>query len=197
MGTIPACAGEPWRCCFAQSGGWDYPRVRGGTVSPASVRQELEGLSPRARGNRNERGNRAERRGTIPACAGEPFRIKSSDSDRGDYPRVRGGTQRQRRLITAFTGLSPRARGNRRCYLHPECLPGTIPACAGEPQLAREAVAGFGDYPRVRGGTLNCSRILEPLNGLSPRARGNHPGGLRPRPHFGTIPACAGEPVLC
>ena len=51
-------------------------------------------------------------------------------------------------------------------------------------------------YPRVCGGTASRAQFSTPLQGLSPRVRGN-PGTARLRPvSQGSIPACAGEPEL-
>ena len=49
-----------------------YPRERGGTWAAAKAAQEEKGLSPRARGNLQGRQNGGEKRGPIPASAGEP-----------------------------------------------------------------------------------------------------------------------------
>ena len=72
-GSIPACAGEPhggtllpWQCQV-------YPRVCGGTIGSAILPVLTSGLSPRVRGNRRPRYDYLQRRGSIPACAGEPY----------------------------------------------------------------------------------------------------------------------------
>ena len=49
-------------------------------------------------------------------------------------------------------GLSPRVRGNRRIQLTSSVVLGSIPACAGEPDLRGVMVCpGYGLSPRVRG----------------------------------------------
>ena len=73
-------------------------------------------------------------------------------------------------------GLSPRVRGN--------------PLCIGYSSAAR------GDYPRVCGGTVALWSSGQRRQGLSPRVRGNPMLAQRPKPRLGTIPACAGEPVI-
>ena len=52
VGSIPACAGEPYQ--IGQEAGLErvYPRVCGGTLTIAKLRSDILGLSPRVRGNR-------------------------------------------------------------------------------------------------------------------------------------------------
>ena len=56
-------------------------------------------------------GNRATA-GSIPANAGEPSRSSSHATSPEVYPRERGGTATQGRVLAAELGLSPRTRGN-------------------------------------------------------------------------------------
>ena len=49
-------------------------------------------------------------------------------------------------------------------------------------------------YPRVCGGTVLFGSQLLPLQGLSPRVRGNQRHHIRAWTGQGSIPACAGEP---
>ena len=62
------------------------------------------------------RGNiKVVKRGSIPACTGEPI-IRSTRATQTEvYPRVYGGTANQIAQATGDTGLSPRVRGNPRC----------------------------------------------------------------------------------
>ena len=69
-----------------------YPRVCGGTGSPARPGRGQAGLSPRVRGNRHQDRPAADRRGSIPACAGEPNVGQQLRAERRVYPRVCGGT---------------------------------------------------------------------------------------------------------
>ena len=74
--SIPACAGEPRRRPRPRAAGWVYPRVCGGTgVQPSTVSRR-PGLSPRVRGNPTAGHQRASRRRSIPACAGEPRAVR-------------------------------------------------------------------------------------------------------------------------
>ena len=91
-------------------------------------------------------------------------------------------------------GLSPRVRGNLPPFPPPGGGAGSIPACAGEPQVGSSGGQVGRVYPRVCGGTGGQFRPRGRANGLSPRVRGN-PGGQKARAGGqGSIPACAGEP---
>ena len=112
------------------------------------------------------------------------------------YPRVCGGTLVIPTQPFSVHGLSPRVRGN---PLDIGRIPEnrrSIPACAGEPEMAEAWKVEAAVYPRVCGGTEDGERILILNTGLSPRVRGNPSRDLRHRRARGSIPACAGEPVL-
>ena len=63
---------------------------------------------------------------------------------------TRGGAGRDRHR----TGLSPRVRGNRDYQAQSVWIPGSIPACAGEPNSAVWVLKRDPVYPRVCGGTV-------------------------------------------
>ena len=152
------------------------------------------GLSPRVRGNPISGNPDFAKRGTIPACAGEPFGQQSMAPEGGDYPRVCGGTCTCPPAKDGDLGLSPRVRGNATFAFSATSDAGTIPACAGEPSAASSAQSSCMDYPRVCGGTAPSATFEEITTGLSPRVRGNLGLGLENSARDGTIPACAGEP---
>ena len=111
-GSIPACAGEP-----RSGAGWRparrvYPRVCGGTDAGRGIVLDEVGLSPRVRGNPRNHVGVPPRRGSIPACAGEPGDAAGGGGGGQVYPRVCGGTPNFRRNAAAGAGLSPRVRGN-------------------------------------------------------------------------------------
>ena len=193
-GTIPACAGEP--ICAFRAGVCvgDDPRVRGGTVRPTLCVHHAGGRSPRARGNHNFSRAAELAKGTIPACAGEPFCHGSSSLLYGDDPRVRGGTRFGGHTSSGARGRSPRARGNRTRSGVALDRWGTIPACAGEPRSPWRSPCESRDDPRVRGGTMRTGTAKSAISGRSPRARGNLPLEREEVRGIGTIPACAGEP---
>ena len=193
-GTIPAHAGEPPEDERSRAGPRDYPRARGGTVCGHARTSGIPGLSPRTRGNHDQRALHRHYRGTIPAHAGEPASATASVWASRDYPRARGGTATAITLPRKSVGLSPRTRGNRSEGARRPQPGGTIPAHAGEPSPREGARPSRGDYPRARGGTDQARAGLDDAKGLSPRTRGNRVEVLQFVEDFGTIPAHAGEP---
>ena len=193
-GSIPACAGEPSRASCRPIPPWVYPRVCGGTSILNVVNLQVDGLSPRVRGNQHEaRWGRTTNR-SIPACAGEPFARPVVTVFSPVYPRVCGGTSVPSFSSTSTPGLSPRVRGNLAEAHRGAGSPRSIPACAGEP-CGRAAGRGVRlVYPRVCGGTAVERACRHGCKGLSPRVRGNPPYMLSTLIPKGSIPACAGEP---
>ena len=187
----------------------------GGTFPPTSLLFCSPGLSPRVRGNLIGDHPQCLTLGSIPACAGEPIRGSPSTADSGVYPRVCGGTVSQEnigqragvyprvcggtdiawRIARPYEGLSPRVRGNLYLATGDNLYTGSIPACAGEPDPGRMPPRPLGVYPRVCGGTLTDWVRVADICGLSPRVRGNLAVLGCPFWCFGSIPACAGEPV--
>ena len=193
-GSIPACAGEPGDRDGRFSRRRVYPRVCGGTAAVARCWRKCQGLSPRVRGNRGVVPLPMRRRGSIPACAGEPATAGHASPDLGVYPRVCGGTSSLRTRYTLRWGLSPRVRGNPHPPHRKVKREGSIPACAGEPSPPRPAKSIRRVYPRVCGGTVGSRHSNHPAAGLSPRVRGNPAGTAGAAARRGSIPACAGEP---
>ena len=152
-GSIPACAGEPAASSPTPCSSRVYPRVCGGTTRAAAAADPSSGLSPRVRGNPDDRGPDPIGRGSIPACAGEPIPPSSRPCSRGVYPRVCGGTTDTRRRGVQVQGLSPRVRGNPSQSRNTLSGFRSIPACAGEPRPCRRRAPGRRVYPRVCGGT--------------------------------------------
>ena len=156
--------------------------------------QDVQGLSPRGRGNPNAADALPLPGGSIPAWAGEPIGYQAQRDQRMVYPRVGGGTSLRPTCGSSAQGLSPRGRGNLR---HGPTLPpeqGSIPAWAGEPDKQGTHPDYATVYPRVGGGTPG--QFLGPVHllGLSPRGRGN-PSQLDLRMAYPrSIPAWAGEP---
>ena len=132
--SIPACAGEPDDTDTRDTPAAVYPRVCGGTRPRALTFWESIGLSPRVRGNLDERYNPPPSMGSIPACAGEPGPAPGVHSTDTVYPRVCGGTENERTSAPYSDGLSPRVRGNRRSMTDAISRIRSIPACAGEPR---------------------------------------------------------------
>ena len=174
VGSIPACAGEPVMGSGRKPNGAVYPRVCGGTSPRGFWTQCLAGLSPRVRGNPDQRRQKQCQPRSIPACAGEPRRRDPNNCDGLVYPRVCGGTARSRSPLLDMGGLSPRVRGNPLPPGVRRCQKRSIPACAGEPDPLAAATGARRVYPRVCGGTIAGNRGRDNPIGLSPRVRGNH-----------------------
>ena len=152
--SIPACAGEPGLSCTSTAASAVYPRVCGGTAKEPGITIKILGLSPRVRGNLARTASMATRIGSIPACAGEPDTENGFILQWKVYPRVCGGTFCVLNQGGLVQGLSPRVRGNPlRCGSR-SLWPGSIPACAGEPDLFRGCYRCLSVYPRVCGGTV-------------------------------------------
>ena len=195
-GSIPACAGEPRGFQGAVLFIGVYPRVCGGTRPLWRQGGQKVGLSPRVRGNHLYRADQRNRHRSIPACAGEPPTPLPRPPAPTVYPRVCGGTSESRQGLRRPHGLSPRVRGNRDgagCRAE-QSRAGSIPACAGEPESDPQRKRRLEVYPRVCGGTRIMGAQGHIVAGLSPRVRGNRPGGVGRRRRRGSIPACAGEP---
>ena len=173
-----------------------YPRVCGGTSSGPSLNAMSTGLSPRVRGNHLNQVSVRKDTGSIPACAGEPALSSPVRPVRGVYPRVCGGTQGVPDDATSVWGLSPRVRGNRGRLCVAHGVYGSIPACAGEPTRCCRTGQPIGVYPRVCGGTIWRLKSDGWYQGLSPRVRGNPHEAHAAKRKDGSIPACAGEPIL-
>ena len=193
-GSIPACAGEPLPRRAAEEIAMVYPRVCGGTGMAGDGLYLLVGLSPRVRGNPWTVIESSPRIGSIPACAGEPWIVWPTSPGSGVYPRVCGGTSPCRKRRGRRRGLSPRVRGNPLHRAGVRGLPGSIPACAGEPVPRIWRASRSGVYPRVCGGTHKVAPDIPHRGGLSPRVRGNPKSITASVTALRSIPACAGEP---
>ena len=195
-GSIPACAGEPGAASVFGSVVRVYPRVCGGAVSPCMMLLLNEGLSPRVRGSHASPSGSTVRERSIPACAGEPRCVGRPASMWRVYPRVCGGARSGRQHLPRHQGLSPRVRGSHDRHAPRARSPGSIPACAGEPAISQPSATEARVYPRVCGGALQPVAITDADTGLSPRVRGSPPRTGRRRRGIGSIPACAGEPMI-
>ena len=172
--SIPALAGEPSLARVWVAGYRVYPRACGGTPPFCGQQVDLDGLSPRLRGNLPQASCQVGSARSIPALAGEPPSTTASGRTTPVYPRACGGTVSLAIIALTVTGLSPRLRGNR-CAGPQVCKSlGSIPALAGEPGQQRTLGPRRTVYPRACGGTKATSRTSAPSHGLSPRLRGNH-----------------------
>ena len=132
-GSIPACAGEPDSKRARSIRSQVYPRVCGGTAGGILGKALEAGLSPRVRGNPDLAQPRNKIMGSIPACAGEPRKLRIMYWYSRVYPRVCGGTLAATPSLVSLKGLSPRVRGNLAARANANENIRSIPACAGEP----------------------------------------------------------------
>ncbi len=153
-----------------------------------------EGPSPRTRGSLDQRSAERDRRGSIPANAGEPSGRTHSPPARWVHPRERGGAAERRDHDARPAGPSPRTRGSRSLPPPGEADTRSIPANAGEPGVVRGQHRGFGVHPRERGGAVDPDSPTQPVPGPSPRTRGSPESARWATGSGRSIPANAGEP---
>ena len=196
QGPIPACAGQPISSHRNHPASRAYPRVCGATGAPFSLIRYSPGLSPRVRGNRRHAHVICHFLGPIPACAGQPGRLRHISPRIWAYPRVCGATSLTLNATASSEGLSPRVRGNPYGVQTLSMTPGPIPACAGQPRAHHAPLSVYWAYPRVCGATGFRSAQGVVHVGLSPRVRGNPHPFAKGDVWTGPIPACAGQPRL-
>ena len=174
-GSIPACAGKPWRDCREPTAQGSIPACAG---EPQCSADRIRAIA-----------------GSIPACAGEPRRHAETRFRRhsGPSPRVRGSLAEDQHFAS-LAGPSPRVRGSRRPRRLCRGAGRFIPACAGERTTAGSATLDVGSSPRVRGSRLAGDLVGVDQSGPSPRVRGSLRRKRSDR-RVGSIPACAGEPT--
>ena len=192
-GSIPANAGETPAPPCRRRRRRVYPRERGGDPPRAAPTHTYTGLSPRTRGRPEAELDELPCRGSIPANAGETRSGAAPPPVRGVYPRERGGDHHQPHDQRPARGLSPRTRGRRGERLGEQTTHGSIPANAGETDLAWRRRTEHRVYPRERGGDVAENRPLYSDLGLSPRTRGRPAHSVVAAQRTGSIPANAGE----
>ena len=193
--SIPAYAGEPGPTAENPAAREVYPRVCGGTWSFGLGIDQSMGLSPRMRGNLPAVTCTGGSPRSIPAYAGEPCLSVGNALVGEVYPRVCGGTVAAADGYDLVCGLSPRMRGNRGQATVISRVVWSIPAYAGEPKKRGCCSLVSAVYPRVCGGTFLRVAAARFCPGLSPRMRGNHYSGAKPKTQHRSIPAYAGEPA--
>ena len=170
-----------------------YPRWRGELNIGNGFAAAASGLSPLARGTRQNGLSSLVRLRFIPAGAGSStWRIFATPA-RTVYPRWRGELGIARLIRRRPYGLSPLARGTRPPR---RCIPRDrrfIPAGAGNTVRRGGSTTVFSVYPRWRGEYINMQRERLPLAGLSPLARGTQSCVNSRRLHWRFIPAGAGN----
>ncbi len=195
--SIPAHAGEPStrpRTCRAVK---VYPRPRGGAIAIGELGRYVSGLSPPTRGSRRQLQPDSGSRGSIPAHAGEPHRVRQGIVAYRVYPRPRGGASPKAAVVRIGRGLSPPTRGSLRTDCRGYARQRSIPAHAGEPDSGLRGFPFFRVYPRPRGGARRSARARVRSCGLSPPTRGSRLAATSALATRRSIPAHAGEPTRC
>ncbi len=128
-----------------------YPRWRGEHAATSRSNLSQSGLSPLARGTRDNRRCRPLMARFIPAGAGNTLSPCLLPARRAVYPRWRGEHCWSVSSIFKRSGLSPLARGTHRNNGRSLILRRFIPAGAGNTSPARLLVCYWSVYPRWRG----------------------------------------------
>ena len=171
MRSIPARAGETvmgstriplWKV---------DPRACGGDFRRRLELDEGRGRSPRVRGRHHRGWGHRGRLGSIPARAGETYRLASWGHRAGVDPRACGGDPPRGNPSRHIGGRSPRVRGRPAEVARGRQLQRSIPARAGETiALCQERVTQ-GSIPARAGETRRYSG-RDPSRGVDPRACG-------------------------
>ena len=128
---IPAGAGNTGSVCGSIAGGAVYPRWRGEHPPLAPSNSGTVGLSPLARGTHVANRLIIIYFRFIPAGAGNTIEIVFGIYSEAVYPRWRGEHRAVALSCCAINGLSPLARGTRRCDWCGKHTDRFIPAGAG------------------------------------------------------------------
>ena len=135
-GSIPARAGETNCSAAATSARGVYPRTGGGNLQKRQICTGAAGLSPHGRGKPMAKRTRKGAAGSIPARAGETPGLTPKRLSGWVYPRTGGGNRPQDVIRLCRQGLSPHGRGKLRLGSRRNGHPGSIPARAGETDVA-------------------------------------------------------------
>ena len=151
------------------------------------------GSSPRMRGTQFEVAGVEVPAGIIPAYAGNTDERVRREYSHRDHPRVCGEHGRIVTINGNVKGSSPRMRGTRWSLSAVPCIPGIIPAYAGNTRIQPRMEFGVRDHPRVCGEHVTGG-LTDAFNlGSSPRMRGTHRIQSRRCDLPGIIPAYAGN----
>jgi len=193
-GSIPACAGKPWK---GQDGGVlleVYPRMCGEANRNGTWVLQTDGLSPHVRGSHPDLKLKRPAHGSIPACAGKPAWQAQPRTTQRVYPRMCGEAQCDESGRWAVLGLSPHVRGSPGLFLLDSRNVRSIPACAGKPGAKPTKGTIKMVYPRMCGEAPIAAKGHRTVRGLSPHVRGSRFTWQGTCLRDGSIPACAGKP---
>ena len=172
-GLIPARAGNTSLINPSSQIAWAHPRSRGEHVPGFTKWDAWLGSSPLARGTQRLVRAWQERRGLIPARAGNTSRFRRLSRVPGAHPRSRGEHLVYRTHCRVVGGSSPLARGTR--------------------GIARGFLFALVAHPRSRGEHGVSFWCWAPLFGSSPLARGTLHDIMCRSAGAGLIPARAGN----
>ena len=153
------------------------------------------GLSPRVRGIPIQLTLSIGRRGSIPACTGNPSARPCRSRSCRVYPRVYGESRRGGAAAPLTRGLSPRVRGIHAAAVRAPWPQRSIPACTGNPASSFSSSQVSRVYPRVYGESSSYPYGRALSWGLSPRVRGIRTFSSLGLGAPGSIPACTGNPL--
>ena len=173
------------------------PAYAGDPCAPPQRPRQLDGLSPPTRGIPAPPIAYNQGIGSIPAYAGDPYGVAAHGGVSRVYPRLRGGSPLRTVVYEYRVGLSPPTRGILARRRPQSQRAGSIPAYAGDPYLNANVSPLLWVYPRLRGGSEAVISGGVSDTGLSPPTRGIPPGTGVVGDAIRSIPAYAGDPLLC
>ena len=194
---IPACAGRTHGHTLPEEQPSDHPRVCVANGYDAYPGIEVDGSSPRVRGERKSGLVGISFLRIIPACAGRTSPTTSTAKAAADHPRVCGANPERGRRRQQGDGSSPRVRGKRPTTTRKELRVRIIPACAGQTNMRPERKTKWADHPRVCGANVAMYPLMRSPCGSSPRVRGKQATGTAADIKVRIIPACAGQTPSC
>ncbi len=193
---IPAGAGNTQPCSPKRSVTPVYPRWRGEHGEAPRPPSGGRGLSPLARGTRQQSAGRWLTARFIPAGAGNSGGSLCLLTWITVYPRWRGEHRQPPDVMNSRRGLSPLARGTQAAQGDNRTPPRFIPAGAGNTRWEFAMIILYTVYPRWRGEHAVMAIGHAAGGGLSPLARGTPNGSDVRRLRYRFIPAGAGNTTL-
>ena len=152
-----------------------------------------KGSSPRLRGTQTRPNPGLQRRGIIPALAGNTWGTRSPTVQRWDHPRACGEHSKFLLPSPLNVGSSPRLRGTLPLRPSRIAFHGIIPALAGNTSWSIRRPSPQRDHPRACGEHENQRCGCMTLVGSSPRLRGTQCFINSANGYWWIIPALAGN----
>ena len=196
-GLIPAGAGQTHFRPGRRRRNRAHPRRCGADRANVRRGRHHRGSSPQVRGRLIQRPHHLQRRGLIPAGAGQTRGRVFTPRIVGAHPRRCGADMRSRALRQPARGSSPQVRGRPEPRGDGPVAPGLIPAGAGQTRWVITSPPWWRAHPRRCGADAACSprRLVD--GGSSPQVRGRLMGMVRGQLTTRLIPAGAGQTGSC